>query len=271
MFSLLRNQFAQAVCAVVFYCASFYAQADPVYVDNGQFVLERYEVGYRLVGNTFGTYPLDLCVEDGPDYYTNSCNWDTQVITFPISANELGIYLSSYDIQESGSAQAAGGRDRFMVLDLENRELHQSAFTPGITKSRIRSLGKVTAKSQTFVLGDVNGDGFTDIGVTTEEIRWYNAAGDICHDPAGPFHCVTDPVWFVYHDKGWWRTEKYLPADKGGEVTPLPLVGIAKTPVDYVKEQYGNRVQDCPDQGEIARLRAAHKACLSKPSDTEEY
>ena len=54
-----------------------------------------------------------------PIYQTTSFVFDEDVTACPIWDELIGIHVSSCAIQAQGSAQAAAGRDVFLVFDLE--------------------------------------------------------------------------------------------------------------------------------------------------------
>src|SRR5262245_57894895 len=55
--------------------------------------------------------------EDEEESYVGSLEWGKPVTAFPLGDGRLGLHLSSYTIAREGSAQAAAGRDLFLVHD----------------------------------------------------------------------------------------------------------------------------------------------------------
>ena len=106
--------------------------------------------------------------EDDEAGYVSSFNYDNEVNAFEIGNGNMGLHLSSYEIQREGSAQAAAGRDAFMVYDVKDHAVFPGIVDLGITKERVRSMG-LYARNTRFLLADINKDGFKDIGIIKEE------------------------------------------------------------------------------------------------------
>ena len=61
------------------------------------------------------------------DAYVQSTVFDAAVQAFPIGDGRTGLRVTSYAIAAEGSAQAAAGRDVFLVLDREGRAVSDGA------------------------------------------------------------------------------------------------------------------------------------------------
>ena len=89
--------------------------------------------------------------------------------------------------------------------------------------------------AERYFLADVDGDGMTDIGVVKEELECFPSR-DQKRDVDfvdGPFYKQEPVAWFVFNKNSW----KFEPSWSGRFPThyqELPLIGIEKTPVDYV-------------------------------------
>ena len=170
----------------------------------------------------------------------SSFSYDRDITSFPIGNGELGLHLSSFDAMApgSGSAQAAAGRDVFLVFNPKT-----SAFRPGLinlgrTKGRLRYLGCFSAVASHFIIEDINGDGLTDIGTVEERMMCKEYTNDQGVDVvAGPFYRQDLIKWHLFH-KGQWRYDEQYDGRLLEQVTELPLIGIAFSPVDFVGEVY---------------------------------
>jgi len=187
-------------------------------------------------------------VQEDDQSYVSSFNYDKDVTSFQIGDGRIGLHLSSYKIQEGGSANAAAGRDVFLVFDPINKKLHRGGLKLGITKSRVRSMGCPFAEFSFFVIGDINHDGLIDIGATKEEVRceWmYDEEKDI-DNIFGPFYEKHPIHWYIYVDAHW----KYESSFKGQyphtKYLKLPLINLAKSPIDFIRETYGERLKNVP-------------------------
>ena len=174
--------------------------------------------------------PEDEQEEEGN--FVSSFTYHEHVTSFDLGDGRIGMHVSSYDIQKDGSAHAAAGRDVFLVLEPGSGRLHAGLINLGITKARERSGGCFAASHSSFLLSDINGDELLDIGVAREELRCQEVGQNSVERP---FY-EQDPIrWYVLNRSEW----KY---DKGldrrfpaGRYLELPLIGIATSPVDYVK------------------------------------
>ena len=173
-------------------------------------------------------------VEEEKETYVSSLNWDEIVTSFPIGAGELGLHLSSYEIQEQGSAQAAAGRDLILRLDPANGSLHLG-LDLGLSKGRGRSAGCFRAHSHRIIVGDINCDGRLDIGVLDERL---GCELDDNLVPTRKYHRVGPRRWHVAEGNAWVHHPSHdegLPCEGLRE---LPFIGMVKSPVDFILEGY---------------------------------
>ena len=174
------------------------------------------------------------------DFFVSPFNYDRQVTAFPVGDGRIGLHLSSYEIQIGGSAQAAAGRDIFLLFDPKTAALRHGGMKFGITKDRLRVDGRVSATAHTFFIGDINGDRIMDLGVVKEQITWKTRLngrrdGTLAHQ-VGPSY-VEQPVrWYVLAGNRWIRQPQYDGQFPKGEYLKLPLIGLVKSPVDFVDE-----------------------------------
>jgi hypothetical protein len=179
-------------------------------------------------------------VEEDDESYVSSFHYDEPVTSFKIGDGRVGLHLSSYAIQKEGSARAAAGRDVFLVFDPNSMKLYPGDLKLGITKSRVRVMGCFSATFHSFIIGDINQDGLTDIGVVKEEMNCepvYDEKKEI-DSMLKPYYEKFPIRWYVYMVTQW----KYEPAFDGKypdrEYYRLPLINLAKSPVDFLKEIY---------------------------------
>jgi hypothetical protein len=154
------------------------------------------------------------------DDYISSFAYNEEVGSFPIGNGEVGIHLSSYAIAQEGSAGAAAGRDVFLVLEPDSRQLRPGPLQLGVTEERVRSEGCWRAKAAHFLLADVNDDGLGDIGVVREQI-----------DCSSYFQYP--PGWYVF-SAGTWKLDSAYARTWPEKWSELPLLGMKMTPVDFV-------------------------------------
>ncbi len=167
--------------------------------------------------------------------YVSSINFDEKVTSFSVGPGMLGLHMSSYAIQESGSAQAAAGRDVFLVYDQGTRKLYDGRLYPGLSKHRFREAGCFSALSTRFMVSDIDGDGYADLGVMQESLRCDALKAGEADVGAGPFYEQAPLRWYVFRGRHWvYRADLDRRfARRGYRI--LPLIGQVKTPVDYVK------------------------------------
>jgi hypothetical protein len=170
--------------------------------------------------------------------YVSSFKYDNKIAAFAIGNGKLGLHLSSFSLMTDGSAQAAAGRDVFLVFDPRASVITKGLTTLGVTKARVRSDGCFRAQTAHFLLADINQDGLTDIGVVNESIQCPNLSADQNAHPGGHPQYAQQPVeWFV-HQKGHWQIARTYRGKIPADSITLPLIGIELSPVDYVGYGY---------------------------------
>lgn len=164
--------------------------------------------------------------------YVSSFSYDTEVQSFPIGNGQIGLHLSSYDIEREGTGHAAAGRDVFLIFDPKSLLVTRGGIERGVTKWRVRSEGCLGAASEHYVLADIDQDARVDIGVVTEEIQCvekYNKDED--KEWMEPTYKQSPALWYVFRDSVWKLEPKYsgkIPES----VAELPLIGTAASDVN---------------------------------------
>jgi hypothetical protein len=161
--------------------------------------------------------------------YVSGFSYDDTLTAFRIGGGLTGIQLSSYDIQKGGSAQAAAGRDVFLVYDGKESQLYPGIIDLGITKDRVRSAGTFYATNTIFLLTDINDDGFKDIGVIKEDLEF---------SPLDQSYNMYPPEWYLFYNNNWIHEEDSIGIYPHKKIIKLPLIGLSKSPVDFIKEVY---------------------------------
>jgi hypothetical protein len=90
--------------------------------------------------------------------YVSSFQYGEEVWAFPIGNGQTGLHLSSYAIQKEGSAQAAAGKDIFLVFDPRSSRIFRGGIERGVTKERVRSQGCFSASAESYFVGDIDAD-----------------------------------------------------------------------------------------------------------------
>ena len=170
---------------------------------------------------------------DEESSYVTSFNYAKEVTAFPIGNGRVGLHLSSYKIQEEGSAQAAAGRDVFLVFDPRSSTLMPGGIERGVTKQRVRSQGCFAASDERYFLGDMDGDGLADIGVVKEEIQCVEKTDGDVDRVLGPFYKQYPVTWYVFKENAW-KLDPQFSGKFAEHYEELPWVGIDRSPVDYV-------------------------------------
>jgi hypothetical protein len=197
--------------------------------------------------------PLELLTpaeefEAEEDDVVSSFRWSDTATRFPIDGTTTAFHLSSYDIQPEGSMQAAVGRDVFVVREGATVSLRRAGPQLGVTKERGRFDGCMRALHHAFELGDVDGDGRLDLGVRREELRCVSVPAK--HDPgewllSGPCEDARPVEWHRWNGRDW---EAMRGASAPRESVTLPLVGLVKSPVAFVKEMTRRPIPRCPQE-----------------------
>lgn len=160
--------------------------------------------------------------------HVSTMAFDRRVQEFAVGNGLMGLRASSYEIS-GGSAAVAAGRDIILAFDPKSGKLADGGVRLGITKRRHRANGAVFATAHRWYAQDINSDGLIDIGTVREEAA--------CRDGRPSFR--SDRVrWHVFQDGRW----VHRPALDGhspqsSRSAELPLLGLVKSPVDYVLER----------------------------------
>ncbi|MCP4134637.1 MAG: hypothetical protein GY754_26925 [bacterium] len=161
-----------------------------------------------------------------------------KITSFEIGENLIGLQLSSYNIQEDGSAQSAAGKDVFLIYNTVSKKIYNGNLNLGITKARYRSDGCFSAINHQFIIADMNNDKHMDIGVIKEELlcREFND-GDDNMIIDGPFYQQYPIHWYLYKNNRWVYAKTFdarFPIKR--KYWELPILGIVKSPIDFLKE-----------------------------------
>jgi hypothetical protein len=166
------------------------------------------------------------------DWYVSPFHYDKVISSFPIGNGQMGLHLSSYEVQKEGSADGALGKDVFLIFDPASLNISRGGIERGMTKGHVRDEGCFRAKDERYFLGDVDADGVTDIGVVTEELECFRF---FTQDQfmEGPSYEREPVVWYVFRNNAW-KLDASLSGNFPKHYQELPLIGMEKTPVDYV-------------------------------------
>lgn len=92
--------------------------------------------------------------------------------------------------------------------------------------------GCLSAAVEHYFIGDIDGDGLTDIGVVLEEFQCIEGAGRY-GNIAGPFYKQKPVAWYLFKNDGWKLDPSFLGKIPEG-LQELPLMGIGRSPADVV-------------------------------------
>ncbi len=212
-------------------------------IDQETYLLQSNKEGFAIFnGNESIAIPLEWlrpAKEEAEErgYMVSSFNYSEVVTAFSINSRNIGLHISSYNIQKEGSASNALGRDVFLILDTRNKEL-SFGLSLGITKSRGRHIGCETALFHELEIADINNDGSTDIGVIKKEVECvekYDEEEDL--DRIVSNEIIHPKKWFIFSSHNW----EYVDNDKFAMTsnsmgTKLPLIDLVIDPVSYVKD-----------------------------------
>ena len=221
-------------------------------IETTTFMLFRDEHGFRLEYDQKMPLPVPQEwlvpfdeVQRDTQSYVSSFNYDKHVTAFPVGKSWIGLHLSSYEIQKEGSAQAAAGRDVFLVFNQQEGRLNRGGLDLGISKERVRFMGCPFATFLRFVIGDINKDRLTDIGVVREEIKCeetYDERKEV-DVMTGPFYEKRPIKWYVFTIDHWTHHTDYN-GKYPQHYAELPLIGMEKSPVELVKNLYQMRIKN---------------------------
>lgn len=227
---------AGAVCLLLARLAPAWSQSAWRGFDGATYALRHEAAGYRLEGANGEKIPVPTewlepagAREEDDQSVVSSVAYGPEVTAFAIGGGRVGLHLASYDIQSEGSMQAAVGRDVFLILDPAT-----GALAPGLELGISRGRGRVGGCFQAWFhhlsVGDVDCDRRLDLAVAAERIEC--AMGE-----EGPEQAVytRGPLrWYRQRQTGWVEDEArqgWLPC---AGLLELPLLGIDRTPVDFV-------------------------------------
>jgi hypothetical protein len=161
----------------------------------------------------------------------SSTAFGPDVQEFALGDGLIALRLASYAIA-GGSAQAAAGRDVFLLFDDGPRKaLLDGGLRLGITRSRVRLGGSQwRATSVRFYLGGSRGGAPTDLGVLQEQVR----CGPGGH--AGPQFSAGRVQWYELRDRRWVSAEAPRGEPESSSRHELPLADLHKSPVQFVTE-----------------------------------
>jgi hypothetical protein len=218
---------------------------------------------FHLVGNTLVSQGQGIAIDVNDDWlvreaeYTDSyvpfADFDPEALTFSIAPGFFGIHVSSYGIQQEGSAGIAWGRDLLLAINTETAQVIGRLPESGVTKSRAKYMGCTLARNDIFLLGDIDKDGAADIAVLPEEVRCeteYDPANDI--DRVIESHHWGTMKWYVFDDSGW-----HYVADRDGQraaqhLRRLPWPGLTTGPVDFALARSRRNLRRQPLPADIA-------------------
>ena len=204
--------------------------------DDGGYRL-RPTAGPDLAVPTAWLEPPEVVAAD-EETYVSALEWAPEVTSFAIGEGRIGLHLSSYAIQEEGSAQAAAGRDLYLILEPRTGALRRG-LDLGDSKGRVRLGGCFAAWFQRVYVGDVDCDGVLDLATVEERIHC--ALADDQTAIEWPVYTRGPLRWHHAEEGGWVARpdlDGRLPC-RG--LRQAPLTGISKGPVDFILERYAGQ------------------------------
>lgn len=159
--------------------------------------------------------------------YISSFSFSNKINSFEIGNGLIGLQLVSFSAMKSGSAQAAAGRDLFLIYNPQNETILGKVLDFGITKQRSRYMGCLSAKSSHFILTDIDQDGLLDIGRIKEEMKCDARENDMLSEV---YFTQSAAEYYLFADSSWTKSD--LKKDPG-DYSWLPLIDIQFNPVDF--------------------------------------
>lgn len=233
-----RRAVAGLLLVLVMVARSLDAESPWAGFDTDGFELAQEAGGYFLVRSDGDRMPIPTAWLEPPgvrvseeESVVGSLRFAPEVTAFAIGAGRLGLHLASYEIQESGSLQAASGRDVFLIFDPEAGTLIPSGPHLGVSRGRARVEGCFGARFHHVSVGDVDCDRYLDLAVVREEVECSFA------DDQGPARQVytRGPMrWHRQRAEGWVEDARFEGRLPCAGLVDLPLLALGRTPVDFV-------------------------------------
>lgn len=169
------------------------------------------------------------------DVYITVEDYHKNITAFQVAPGYIGLYLSAYRISK-GSVKLAYGTDKFLIYDEKKNKIINSAIKFKVSKARVKHRQCMSAIYHRFIVSDINRDGMFDVGIIKEEIICNETANVLNVSHKDPFYIQEKIKWFVFKDQGWIYNKKLDKRFPDSYYFYLPLLGMAKTPIDFVKE-----------------------------------
>lgn len=226
--------------------------------DAASYELVEDATGYRLTGG--GREPIavprewlepEAARKQDEEAYVSSLEWGRGVTAFALGDGRVGLHLSSYAIATEGSAQAAAGRDLFLIHNPATNRLGPG-LDLGETKGRVRVGGCFAAWYHRLQLGDVDCDGRLDLGVVEERIDCPGDGDDAETRLLGPFRRTGELQWFVLGEEAWRESPTLAGRLPCFGMREFPPLGVAQNPVDWVLGMTKLRAAVLPPRGDSA-------------------
>lgn len=176
------------------------------------------------------------------DSYVTSFNYSKSITHFSISPNWIGLHISSWEYS-AGSAMAAAGRDVFLIYNEKENKLYNGNMPNTVTKSRHRFIGCFFATFHNFVIGDINQDGYQDIGVIKENFNCEEKFDEKeqIDRIIGPNYSKSEIQWFIFNNNKWQENIKFHGIIPDKPYYKLPLIEMTKTPIEFIFERLKRR------------------------------
>ncbi len=227
--------------------------------DAASYELIKDKTGYRLVAP--GREPIAVprawlepeeVRKQEEETYVTALEWGRPVTAFALGDGRVGLHLASYTVAAEGSAQAAAGRDLFLIHDPGANRL-RLGLDLGETKGRVRVDGCFAAWYHRIQLGDVDCDGRLDLGVVEERIDCTDDENEEETPYLVPFLRTGTLDWFVLGDEGWRARPGLAGRLPCFGMREFPPLGAALSPVDWVLGMTRLRSPLLPPRGDSAK------------------
>lgn len=178
--------------------------------------------------------------------YLNGSSFAKNVTGFQVSENVWGFHLSSYGIQESGSAGFAAGRDVVILWDDQVKAWTGGPLFEGTTKFRgPRFIGCWPARMLHLFIADINDDERMELGAMWESIECRESNDESEDEGLVDERYRVEPLkWYSVTRQGEWFPETSLNGlCPNATMIKLPLLGITKDPIKFVLEMRGENAE----------------------------